>query len=265
MIGRLVRRFLVCLVALIGTWGVAGASTFSTDISDFWWNALESGWGINVTLQNDVAFATFYVYDSGGNPVWYSTDLHSVGNLTWSGNLYQEHGPWFGGAFNPGNVKQDKVGTAQFVLTGVNSATLTYTVNGTPVIKNLTRTTWTNENYTGNYAGGYSIRASGCVPSSYNGIIENVGLISVTQNGSNVSMSVYATTLGVSCSFSGTYSQTGKLGSVSGNYSCSTGEIGNFTAFEMTPTISGFTARVQGSNQLACSWSGYFGGLKRAQ
>jgi hypothetical protein len=69
-------------------------------------------------------------------------------------------------------------------------------------------------------------------------------------------MALSGSSLGISCSFSGTYSQDGKLGSVTGNYSCSTGEYGTFLAFEMTPSISGFTARVQGSNQY-CQWCGY--------
>jgi hypothetical protein len=72
---------LVVVAATIVLTTVAHASTYSTDISDFWWNASESGWGINVTLQNDVAFATFYVYDESQNPVWYSTDLHPIGNF----------------------------------------------------------------------------------------------------------------------------------------------------------------------------------------
>jgi len=32
----------------------------------------------------------------------------------------------------------------------------------------------------------------------------------------------------------------------------------------MTPTINEFTARIKGQNQF-CQWSGYFGGISRAQ
>ena len=46
----------------------AQPSAFVSEITDFWWNADESGWGINVTLQSDVAYATFFVYDNGQNP-----------------------------------------------------------------------------------------------------------------------------------------------------------------------------------------------------
>ena len=69
---------------------------------------------------------------------------------------------------------------------------------------------------------------------------------------------------GANCTFAGTYSQTGKLGGVQGNYSCSDGAHGSFTMFDMTPTISGFTARAQGANQF-CQWSGFVGGIARAK
>jgi hypothetical protein len=44
------------------------ASTVSTDITGMWWVPTESGWGVNITLQNDLAFATFFVYDAQRNP-----------------------------------------------------------------------------------------------------------------------------------------------------------------------------------------------------
>jgi hypothetical protein len=78
-------------------------------------------------------------------------------------------------------------------------------------------------------------------------------------------VNLYDTRSGTSCSFSGGYSQAGKLGQVQGTYSCTDGTHGTFVAFEMMPTISGFTARVQGQNQYCSQWSGYFGGLARAQ
>jgi hypothetical protein len=39
----------------------ARASTFTSEITDMWWNPAESGWGVNIILQNSVAFATFLV------------------------------------------------------------------------------------------------------------------------------------------------------------------------------------------------------------
>jgi hypothetical protein len=240
----------------------ARASTNTSEITDMWWNPAESGWGINIILQNSVAFATFFVYDANHNPLWYTAELHYQGNFVWSGPLYATNGPWFGGPFPSGATTIRQVGTATFSVFALNQATLTYSVGDIAVTKTLQRQTWTNENYTGTYAGGYSIRLTGCAPSSLNGIQEVAGLLSVNQTGTSVSMA--ATTNGSSCSFSGTYTQTGKLGDVQGNYSCTDGTRGTFDAFEMTPTISGFTARIAGQNQY-CNWSGYLGGISRAQ
>jgi len=140
---------------------------------------------------------------------------------------------------------------------------LTYSVDSVSASKSVQRQTWTNENYTGTYAGGYSIRATSCNPSYFNGVQELAGILSVNQNGSTISMSASSSTSG-SCAFSGNYSQTGKLGQIQGSYSCTDGTQGSFSAIEMTPTVSGFTARVYGQNQY-CQWSGYLRGITRAQ
>ena len=240
----------------------ASASTNTSEITDMWWNPAESGWGVNIILQNGVAFATFFAYDTNHNPVWYTAPLYYQGNFVWSGALYATNGPWFGGSFPTGSATIRQAGTATFSVLALNQATLAYSVDGVPVTKTVQRQTWTNENYTGIYAGGYSIRLTGCAPSSLNGIQEVAGLLSVSQT--DTSVSIAATAVGSNCTFSGTYTQTGKLGEVQGSYSCTQGTHGTFDVVEMTPTISGFTARVSGQNQY-CQWSGYMGGIRRAQ
>ena len=258
------RKLIVLAVVSIfmGAPQAASASTYSSEITDMWYIPAESGWGINVILQNNVAFVTFFVYDVNRNPVWYTATLTDVGNFTWTGPLYATSGPWFGGPFPPSGVTVRQAGTATFALQLLNQAALTYTVDGVVVSKTLQRQTWTNEDYTGQYAGGYSILLTGCNASYLNGIQETAGVLSVNQSGASVSIA--ATTTVGSCSFSGAYTQTGKLGAIQGTYSCTDGTVGNFIAFEMTPTISGFTARIQGNNQY-CQWSGYLGGIRRAQ
>ena len=136
------------------------------------------------------------------------------------------------------------------------------TVDGVSVTKTLQRQTWTNEDYTGIYAGGYSVRAASCVPASRDGIQEVFGLLSINQTGSNVFMSVVSTV--ANCSFSGAYTQAGKLGQVQGTYSCTDGISGTFVSYEMAPTENGFTAQISGQNQF-CQWDGFFGGNARAQ
>ncbi len=258
--------FFVVVAALALAFGqTTRASSYSSEITDFWWNSNESGWGINVTLQNDTAYATFFVYDAAGNPTWYSVALIWQGNYVWSGSLYAIRGPWFGGPFNPANVGSRAVGNATFTLHDLGNATLAYTVDGVPVVKNVTRTTWKNENLSGTFAGGFSVRFSGCFPTNLNGVSEDVGLMSVSHSGTSVTLSLYATATGDNCSFAGSYSQAGKLGQIDGTYTCIDGTHGSFTAYEITPTINGFTGAVRGTNQYCTQWTGYFGGIRRAQ
>ena len=243
----------------------ADASTSATEITDQWWNPAESGWGVNVILQNNVAFLTFFVYDAAQNPIWYTAVAYrtSDATLVWSGILYATKGPWFGGLFPPANVSEGQAGTATFAVanSNLNQATLTYSVDGVTVSKSVERQTWALENYSGNYAGGYSVRMTACNPSSLNGPQEVSGLLAVSQNGTSLSISAVGSIR--TCAFSGAYSQTGKLGSAQGTYSCSDGTGGTFIMGQMTPTVAGFTAQVAGQNQY-CQWSGYLGGITRA-
>ena len=146
-----------CALALVVASAPAGASSATSEITDTWWNPSESGWGVNVILQNNVAFLTFLVYDATHTPIWYTSDAYLGDNFAWTGKLYQTTGPWFGGPFPPANVALRQVGTVSFAVTASNQATLTYTVDGVTVTKTVERQTWANENYTGNYLGGYSV------------------------------------------------------------------------------------------------------------
>lgn len=256
------------LIGIVGLWlGAAHASTATSEITDMWWNPNESGWGANIILQNNVAFMTFFVYDVAHNPVWYTSPLYfqgtdGTGAFVWTGNLYADTGPWFGGPFSTSNSTERQAGTVSFVLSSLDQATLSYTVDGVTVTKSVERQTWANENYTGSYAAGFSVRNFNCNPASRNGIGENVASLSVTQSGSTISMAV-ANALD-SCTYTGTYMQTGKLGQAQGTFTCASGDAGTFNFIEMTPTVTGFTARVSGADPF-CQWSGNVGAIHHAQ
>ena len=250
------------LILAVGAAG-ARASTSSSEITDMWWSPGESGWGVNVTLQRDIAYLTFFVYDTMGNPVWYTSDarLATDGSTVWSGKLYATNGPWFGGPFFAGNVRVRIVGTVSFETLQLNQATLTYTVDGVTASKTVERQTWANEDYTGEYLGGYSITNGNCVRPDLNGLEEAPASLSVAQNGN--AMTITATLSQSTCTYGGSYSQTGKLGQLTGSYTCTSGVQGSFALIEMTPTISGFSGRLVGQNQL-CQFGGTLGGIRRA-
>ena len=85
---------------------------------------------MNLIQQHDVAFLTFFIYDANRNPVWYSSDIHDQGNLTWTGALYATNGPYFGGPFAANTVSRRQAGTARFALTGLDQGTLTWFIIG---------------------------------------------------------------------------------------------------------------------------------------
>ena len=103
-----------------------------------WWNPNEPGWGLNVNHQGNKVFATLFTYDATG-PMWLvmsDSTLQSDG--AYQGTLYRTTGPAFNAVPFSG-VTTTAVGTMRVAFSGSNSATLTYTFNGTQVTKSLSR------------------------------------------------------------------------------------------------------------------------------
>ena len=108
---------------------------------DLWWNAAESGWGVNVTHQGDVIFATLFTYDSSGKGMWLVTTAAKQPDGSFAGDLFRTTGPAFNAApFNPiGAANVTPVGTMRFQFSDGATGTLTYSVNGVRVTKAITR------------------------------------------------------------------------------------------------------------------------------
>lgn len=243
----------------------ASATTFSTDASDLWWNPNESGWGLNIVQQDDVLFATLYVYGPDGQPTWYVSDGLTYtsddldGGLVFTGPWYRTTGPWFGGPFNPAAVDFRQVGTASFTLRTVSSARFTYSVDNVVVTKNLERQTWRTNPIAGSYLGGVIGTYSQC--GDGDGYFEGSANFTVTQSADAVTIQESGD--GYTCTYSGTYFQRGRMGSIgSGVVSCSDGASGTFTAHEIEANIAGFTGHVN-LNLGNCRFTGRIGGLVR--
>ena len=117
----------------------------ATSYQDLWWAApasSESGWGINITHQDDILFATLFTYDATGRDLWL---VMSAGTKqpdgSYFGDLYRTSGPPFNSVpFTPiGAGDMSRVGTMRLHFTGGNSGTLAYTYNGVAVTKAITR------------------------------------------------------------------------------------------------------------------------------
>ena len=118
------------------------ARTGSSNYQDLWWNAAESGWGVNVTHQDNTLFATLFTYDPSGRDLWLV--LPSAARQpdgSYLGDLFRTTGsPFNTQPFPPiGASDISGVGNMRFRFTNGNTGTLTYTYNGTTVTKAITR------------------------------------------------------------------------------------------------------------------------------
>jgi lysyl endopeptidase len=119
-----------------------GARTALTNHQDLWWNAAEPGWGLNVTQQGDVIFATLFTYDATGHGLW----------LVMSGGARQPDGSFLGDLYRATGSAFDaqpfiantaanlaKVGTLRLAFSDGTRGTLDYSVDGIAISKAITR------------------------------------------------------------------------------------------------------------------------------
>ena len=254
-------RLFVSLAAALPA--VASASSFSVDVSDLWWNPSESGWGLNLIQEADIAFGTLFVYGADGRAHWYvAPDLQgfhgsSLDTGLFQGALYETTGPAFGPAFDPSLVTVRQVGTMNFALQNPGQATLSYSVDGVAIQKNVTRQTWRTNDINGNYVATRSYRGYHCAPDT--AVTQNLGTAAVSQSGS--SLSITTTGGNPSCTFNGDYSQSGRMGLSSGSFICSDGTSGSYRMQEIEVGQHALSARLDVTSQ-GCQFLGHFGGAR---
>ena len=126
-----------------------GTPGVSPNFQDLWWKSpagSESGWGVNLTHQGDILFATWSTYDTNGRSLWLVMPRgDKVDTNVFTGPLYRTSGPAFSNStWDATRVVATSVGTATFAFTGANSGTFTATVNGATQSKPITRLVYSN-------------------------------------------------------------------------------------------------------------------------
>ncbi|HYQ99572.1 MAG TPA: hypothetical protein VET86_05970 [Casimicrobiaceae bacterium] len=262
---RRVARRVAWLLSLLWLVSLAAAADMNLGsmFSDLWWNSpakSEDGWGMTVDHQDQVMFVTIYTYRADTSSYWVVATLNHVpgSRYTFTGDLYEAHGPWFGGPFSATPFDPRKVGTATFTAAEPQHATLNYTVDGTPVNKTIERQTLRNLNFSGAYFGAIYFVTSNCANPIDNGeVISDSGPMTITHSGSSLNI-VYSGTENT-CTMTGSYAQSGGLGSAATAISC-TGAFGpisgTFNLANMQWAIAGGTANVSGHLSLGCDFSG---------
>ena len=123
----------------------ASAETASAiNAQGIWWSSPaggESGWGLNLTQQGDVLFATWFTYDTDGSPTWFVMSAGTrTGAATFTGILYRTRGPVFSPLFfDPGQVTVTALGSATFSFTDANNGTFAYTIGSAAASRLITR------------------------------------------------------------------------------------------------------------------------------
>ncbi len=244
----------------------ASANTFTTDLTDLWWNANESGWGVTVTHQREVIFLTFFVYGTDNRATFYTATAPyagqaSSGALVFRGDMAETRGPWLGTIpFNPNTVTVRPVGTVTFTAF-VDAATLSYSVDGVVVNKSLTRQTFRNNDLTGTYAGVFRQTAAGCSNAANNATTETVVGVAINNTATGFAMSTNSAS-GAVCNYSGNYRQSGRMGSSTGTYTCP-GIAGNYEMYEMEANPSGITTIFTANDNTCSQITGRFAVVKR--
>jgi hypothetical protein len=268
------RRYAASFLACLGLALPAAATTFSTDYTDLWLVPTEPGWGLNVVNQGDTIFASLYVYGGDTLPRWYfASDLRGSGGNNFTGTLYRSQGSSFASPWNPAQFTGGiPVGSMTLNFSTATTATLSYTVDGIAVTKNISRFAFKLNNLSGNYVGGMTAISNSCGnPANSNQAILIAGFLTVTHGSGNprfvVDFSNAQTGQAATCTFTGAYIQEGKLGSIpNGTWSCTGGanNTGTFNMQQIDAKLAGFNAVVTGQDQY-CRYVGYFGGVTDVQ
>lgn len=140
----ILRTWLAALLFALGS-PIATAQSFAIDTSGtsmtgLWNNPNEAGWGTAVIHQYGIMFVTMYTYDGDGSPTWYVASDCSVTANRCSGSLYRVTGgspptvPW-----NGSNRIVAPVGTLTLSFSDLNTAAMTFAINGASGSKGIRR------------------------------------------------------------------------------------------------------------------------------
>ena len=222
---------------------------FATDYSDMWYLPAESGWGVNLTQNENVIFMTFFLYGPDAKPTWYVAIAYEDANGNFAGNLYSTVGTYFGLPWNPADHPPAAlVGTASFVPASPYAGMLTYTlINGPTVVKSIERQTLTTIDLSGNFTGGQAGGYSGCSDPGGNYLYKDTFDLQVTQSAGTVVLTFAypsASSAALTCTLSGALVQSGQLYSVpSATYQCDDGLNTTASLSEIKRTSQGIEGK----------------------
>jgi C-terminal processing protease CtpA/Prc len=115
----------------------------TTEITGLWWNANESGWGVTLTQQYDIIFATLFTYNDDGSPTWYFASDCRVTVSGCSGELFRATGgAEITAEWGDRTIDVEDVGFISFTFSSDGVGRMTFTINGEVGVKEITRQEW---------------------------------------------------------------------------------------------------------------------------
>ncbi len=104
----------------------------ATNYQGLWWNSAEPGWGINFAHEGDQVFATWYTYDTSGNPWWLSMLATRIdpAAILYAGPIYASSGPSFDNFVGAGSATQ--VGNGSVRFSDANTGSFNYRITTAP-------------------------------------------------------------------------------------------------------------------------------------
>jgi hypothetical protein len=111
----------------------------ATNYQDLWSHPTEVGWGLNLAHHGDTIFAALYDYAQDGRDMWlFASSLPRQADGSFTGALYRASGPPFNASpWTP--ITPTQVGTMTLRFASGTTGTLSYSVNGTSVVKPVRR------------------------------------------------------------------------------------------------------------------------------
>ena len=112
------------------------------DVTDLWYNAQESGWGLNlIQHSSQVVFGVMYTYDASRRPLWLVLPGGRWNTPTqFEGDLYRATGPQYNNpTFDPNRVHIVRIGTMTLDFSSRDTGTVTLIVDGLRTIKTIGR------------------------------------------------------------------------------------------------------------------------------
>jgi hypothetical protein len=117
------------------------ARATSQNYQDLWWVPAEEGWGVNLTHQGDILFATLFTYAASGAAQWVvASSVARQSDGSYTGKLYRTTGTAFN-LINGTKSSQSvaEVGSITLRFSNGENGVMTYTLDGASGTKNISR------------------------------------------------------------------------------------------------------------------------------